>query len=264
MSTLPAHGASALKFWPARQLEMLAAALREALARWAGDWGIALDAEECVRCAPAGAECAGFESSRCMVSAAQAKAWVAVSPGLKDRLAVQLFDGPAPVGSLAAEVARACEEDALARLAEALGLEMAHADGSSPAPRGLSRWRGYVLASLPFRASLLLDDAAVRALLRARGEEGGAGAAPRADAPPLVPLLDAVAGQPFPVRVHLEACEVEIGVLQDLRPGDVFRVKHGLDAPALVRTAAGDSLFRGYLARSGGRKAVELAPEPTA
>lgn len=263
MSTLPAHGASALKFWPARQLEMLAAALREALARWSNDWGIALDAE-CVRCAPAGAECAGFESSRCMVSAAQAKAWVAASPGLRDRLATQLFGGPGQAGGIATEVAEACEEDVLARLAEALGLELAHADGSSPAPRSLSRWRGYVLASLPFRASLLLDDAVVRVALSARGEEPEAGAAPRADAPPLVPLLDAVTGQPFPVRVHLEACEVEIGVLQDLRPGDVFRVKHGLDAPALVRTAAGDPLFRGYLARSGGRKAVELAPESTA
>lgn len=242
---------------------MLAAALREALAHWSNDWGIALDAEECVRCAPAGAECAGFQSSRCMVSAAQAKAWFAASPGLRDRLAAQLFGGPGHAGGIAAEVAGACEEDALARLAEALGLALAHADSSPPAPRSLFRWRGYVLASLPFRASLLLDDAVVRAVLRARGEEFGTGAAPRVDAQPLVPLLDAVAGQPFPVRVHLEACEVEIGVLQDLRPGDVFRVKHGLDAPALVRTAAGDPLFRGNLARSGGRKAVELAPEPT-
>lgn len=264
MSTFLAHGASALKFWPARQLEAVAATLGEALARWAADWGIPLDAGEPVRCVPAGAECTTFEASRWMVSATQARAWVAPSPGLREWVAVRLFGGPGPAGGIAAEATRACEADALERVAKALGLDLADAGGDMPVIRCSSRWRGYVLACLPFHASLLLNDAAVLAVLRGRGEEGGADVSPRADVQPLVPLLDAVAGHVLPVRVRLEACEVEIGVLQDLQPGDVLRVKHALDAPALVRTSADAPLFRGYLACSGGCKAVELAPEPMA
>jgi hypothetical protein len=62
------------------------------------------------------------------------------------------------------------------------------------------------------------------------------------------------------VRVHLEGCELALGVLQDLRPGDLLRVRHRVDAPASVHAPQGALLFRGFLAARGGSKAVELAP----
>jgi flagellar motor switch protein FliM len=64
----------------------------------------------------------------------------------------------------------------------------------------------------------------------------------------------------LPLQVRLEACEVDIGRLQDLQPGDVVRLPHRLDAPAAVVGPGGQPLFGGYLVRRRGRKAVELAP----
>jgi hypothetical protein len=126
-----------------------------------------------------------------------------------------------------------------------------------PPPRGAWRpWSGALLVSLPLCGDVLLDAALVRAVLPARPVAAGAAGA-RA---PLVPLHRAAAALTLPLQVRLEACEVDIGNLQDLQPGDVVRLPHRLDAPAAVVGRDGQPLFGGYLVRRRGRKAVELAP----
>jgi flagellar motor switch protein FliN len=66
---------------------------------------------------------------------------------------------------------------------------------------------------------VLLDAALVRSLLPPPARE-----APVTPAP-LVPLQRAAAALALPLQVHLEGCEVDIGSLQDLRPGDVVRLQ---------------------------------------
>jgi flagellar motor switch protein FliM len=61
------------------------------------------------------------------------------------------------------------------------------------------------------------------------------------------------------VEARLLACELDVATLQRVRIGDVVRLPHPLDRPLTVHGADDRSLFTGFLARSGGRKAIELA-----
>ena len=77
-----------------------------------------------------------------------------------------------------------------------------------------------------------------------------------------VNVASVVADFPMRLRVQLEACELDVGSLRELQVGDVLRLRHRIEMPAWVHTAGGDPLFSGFLVRSRGRKAVELAPVP--
>lgn len=82
----------------------------------------------------------------------------------------------------------------------------------------------------------------------------------------LSPVADALGHCKVTLDVHLGEAEIELGMLQSLRLGDVVMLSHGLDQPASVRwpasrdTAQNAVLFDGHLGRHGTRKAIEVVP----
>ncbi|MBC5785106.1 FliM/FliN family flagellar motor switch protein [Ramlibacter sp. USB13] len=146
-------------------------------------------------------------------------------------------------------VARRCAEDAQARIASLLRLEWS-AEPGAPADAVWSYWSGAVIARLPGQGVLLLEAGLVRAVLgvaaRARTEQ------------PVVPLHDAISPGALRVQVELAGCELPLGEVTGLQLGDVIRLQHPVGVAARV-CHEGTVLCDGWLARSRGRRAIELA-----
>jgi hypothetical protein len=247
-----------LRFRTRQQLRALGEALEAVFREWKGDWGLVFPGAERVECTPALPERrtgATYLASR----GTEAAAWLIVPSDFSLQLAAVLFGGEPRAGSVSKGVLAACEEDWLARVSVALRVERADPSAVSKEPACHSFWAGWVRADLPLQACVLMNAEAVDMVLRSGGEDIGRGKATRERGLALVTLADALADASIALHVHLEGCEVDVGVLQELQLGDVVRVRHRLEEPATVRSAAGEVLFAGYLARRRGHKAVELA-----
>jgi hypothetical protein len=134
------------------------------------------------------------------------------------------------------------------------------ASGRFPDASAWNRWNGAVVAQLPGCGLLLMQAGVVRAMARGRGLRSG-----ETGGQPLVALRDALRAAPMQVQVELVGCELEVGELQALQVGDVVALRHRTDAPAFLCRSGGDVLLSGWLARTRGRKAIELArPETSA
>jgi len=249
--------ASPLIAWRPAQLSLLSDVLRSALAEWAAEWGLPEGWQAEVGCASAQASGGGADSWSCLGRSGGGHTWLSAAASEQDRLAEALFPGAGAPTELLLEIVEACRCDARTRLASALLLAQAAGDLRALPSSLVAPWSGAVLASLPWGGRMLLEGAVVERLLRSRGEWPSP---VRHRLSPVVPLAQAIASLAVPVQVRLEACDVAIGSLQDLQPGDVLRLRHRLDAPAAVVAGNGEALFTGFLARSRGRKAVELAP----
>jgi hypothetical protein len=248
--------ASPLMAWRTGQLSLFAGVMRSVLADWAAGWGLPGSWFADVGCAPASDLAA--ETWSCLGRSEEGNAWFSPAFREQELLADALFPGASPLTELLLEIGEACRRDVKARLASALLLQEAADDPHALPGSVFAPWSGAVLASLPWGGRVLLEGAAAARLLRSRG--GLPAAAARRGVSPVVPLAQAIASMSIPVQVHLEGCDVAIGSLQDLQPGDVLRLRHRLDAPATLMADNGETLFDGFLARSRGRKAVELAP----
>jgi len=252
--------ATPLMAWRTAQLSSVAGGMASALAAWAADWGLPAWWHGSVDCvpAPASAPRAAAGTWTVLGRSGAGHAWFSPSAREPEQMSQALFAGASPLTELLLDIGEACRRDVLARLVSALLLEDAADDPEAVASSAFAPWRGSVLASLPWGACVLMEAAVVARLLRA-GAQAPAPAAGRA-ASPLVPLTQAIASMTIPVQVHLTGCDLAIGSLRDLQPGDVLRLRHRLGAPAAVAAGEGRALFGGFLARSRGRKAIELAP----
>ena len=233
---------------------MLAARLAAVVAAWREAWGM-----------PAGDEplaCDGVDdsaTSRPWTPLAQdgpAACWCSLQQEWAQPISAALF-GIAPAQSpMASELVALCASDLGKRLAAALGLAQAAAGDMPPPALPIAPWSGALLARLLPGLDLLLNGPAV-----ARQVQGArpASPAPAGTGAGLVQLPQALGPLPVTLQVQLEGGEFEIGAVQDLRPGDVIRLHHAVERPATVLDAAGRPLFRGFLARTAARKAVELA-----
>lgn len=103
----------------------------------------------------------------------------------------------------------------------------------------------------------------VKTLLGDEATVAKASPAPSAPRQPKERLDQALATEPVALRVVLDGAELNLGQLQELRLDDVVPLSHSLDAPALVLAADGTPVCHGWLGRSDGRLAVELAPQTT-
>jgi hypothetical protein len=79
----------------------------------------------------------------------------------------------------------------------------------------------------------------------------------------LTPVARALAHRNTQLRATLHPFDLELGMLIDLRVGDVLRTDHGLDTPLHVNAVDGDErvgepFCRGFLGKSGLSRAVEL------
>jgi hypothetical protein len=241
-----------LVHWRGSDLAMVVLRLQDACAKWAADWGVRPGGV--VTCVAASAQdwaLVGFASE----GRVPAVAWRLGA--CTKRISELLFAEEVAPGGVAADVIAACERDAWLGVESALELDACSAGArAAPAPGG-RKWDGAVVATLPFGGRLLLAADAVDALTR-RGSVRSPARASKGKVP-LVSVEEAVENTPYAIDVELEGCEMDLGAFRELQVGDVLRIRHALDAPASVRSAAGVPLFSAVLARSRGRKAVELA-----
>ena len=250
--------ANRLVAWNAQQLSALGRGIGAALSAWGADWGLGaawLAAVECKAATAAGNEAAPWCWMAGSGDAAVWRWWTSREP---EQLASALFGGSVQLTPMVAEIGQACWDDAVRRLRSLLLAQ----EGDAPAdPSGwtLSSWSGAVIVGLPWGARLLLGPALVRRVLAALPAEPRPAVSPPSR-PPLSALDRALADTPVQLQVQLDGCDLDVGTLQDLQIGDVLRLRHGIDAPAAVACTDGVPLFHGFLARSRGRKAVELAP----
>lgn len=252
----PRAAAAALLAWPAGGPARIAHLLQGAWQAWARDWGLDAAAGEApLACSEAAAAYVPGDAWAALGRGTRGTAWTCAAPDEEALLAQALFAAPDAATPIVREVVAACRADVQARLACALQLAGTGGDGAPP-PAAWQPWSGALLAVLPGGRRVLLEAALVRALLPPGRSEGRSQAA-RA---PLVGVQRAAAALTLPLQVRLAPCEVDLGSLQDLRPGDVLRLPHRLDAPAAVTGPDGQALFGGWLVRRHERKAVELAP----
>ncbi|RYF15893.1 MAG: FliM/FliN family flagellar motor switch protein [Comamonadaceae bacterium] len=250
-AAFPLHARSA------GQLARGSATIDAALEGWAAAWGLDL--------AGAGATFAvsgphaDIERATLLGRRGDAAAWMLGGAALLHRIHLLLFGCERSIGTIAEEVALACEKDLLARLRAATGLAAGEAHAVPP-DRCRQPWSGWVQAQLPLGIGILLSPEAVASTLQGTDLDPS----PRGDreAAPLAPLRDALSTSAFELHAELEGCEVSIGALRELQRGDVLRLRQRLDAPAVVRERDGSVLFSGFLVRRGARRALELARHP--
>jgi hypothetical protein len=243
-----------LRAWRNAELVAVTRVLQGGQQVWQDAWGLSASLA-CVTCANASEQ--DLEAA-CQLAgeAGGASAWIAWPAGFEAELARELWGGDSLVGPIATRITRACRADMPLRLCAALQMQTA-APSASQRPRACAAWSGLVQARLAFGARLLLDAAAVERLGAADTPEPARHAS--AARAPLAPVTSAIAALRLPLRVRLADCELDLASLQDLRIGDIVPLPHRLDAPLLVRDAQEEVVLAGYLARQGGRKALELA-----
>jgi hypothetical protein len=257
------HAASVLNWVPAErarrlihrrpgELDEIAVLVQKACTEWKHDWGIEIDAK--VSCVMATAEHAAV-ADMAIGGRGTALAW-RLGP-CSGRIAELLFACEIAPDGVAGEVSTACERDAWSRIAATLGLDVTGHELPSPAAPAMRKWGGAVLVLLSFGGRLLLDAEIVEHFRHDKCSSRSV----RTTRPqtPLTRIEEALAHTPYPLEVHLDGCDMELGSLRELRVGDVLRIRQALDAPASVRSTSGVPLFSGVLARSGVRKSVELS-----
>ena len=247
------HGgatATSLRSWRGADLAQVAGVVEAAWQAWAREWDVSVDSVAAVVCGSAADTAADSHAWHLLGQRGDARAWVHWSGNEARELARCWFDGDAADTPVIADMVQACMEDARHCLARALRLAESKAE-APPARELFSRWGGGVTASLCWGGLLLLEPGVLDALVtRVR---------PPHAAPALVGIGKALAGTELALRVDLQGCELALGSLRSLRAGDVLRLPHRVEAPATVVDARGQAVFQGWLARSRGRRAVELA-----
>ena len=253
----PPGVARPLVCWRDAQLRTLLQALDGALADWVAQWGLQVLAP--VSSSPLEGLDTSLPWQRLQVPGLAAS-WLHSTPDTAERLGALLFAVSRAMGPVAASVAVRCEHDALARVLAALDLLGATLSSGRPEASDFHPWTGGIRAHLPppLGWQILLGADAMDAWCRRHGPIGSP--PPSALAPPLTCAVDAAAALAVTLGVELAGCELDLGTLQGLQPGDVVRVQHRIDAPATVMSAGGVPLFRAYLGRRAGSRAVELAP----
>lgn len=252
-SWLAAQRARPLRGWSAAQREALCAAIEQTLSDWRSAWGLAEPGVHvhCDSDLPPQAE--GWqawpgESAGCTV-------WGLGGAAQADLVAA-LFGEGAPVSPLAAEVAAACAEDALDRLAALFGVHRGTREARGPCAADTAPWSGAFTVGLPapLGGHLVVSGPAVHCWLQARGLLSPV--VPCAGG--LAPVAECVATRRLTLRARMAGCTLTLGDLATLRPGDVVRLDQRLDAPLCLADGDGAPVLAGYLARQGERLALEL------
>jgi hypothetical protein len=253
---LAAEAARPLAWCSNRQRAAMAAALGSVLAEWRNAWGLPT-AAHAPRCAAVPADQDWSGTWHVFLRANVPSAWL--QPIELAAAARLLFAGAGSVGPLMLSVAARCCSDRSARVAQALSLVDAGAEGASPLPAELRPWSGGVHAlcggDAPLR--LLVGGEAVRAWTAAHGGTNAATARPARQ--PLQSTVHVLRDRPMALRIRLAECRLALGELGDLQVGDIVRVPHLLATPARVSLGDAGPVFAAHLGCVGQRKAVELA-----
>lgn len=243
-----------LRSWSDAQLHDYAMHLQAAVGRWAAAWEVDSVGDATVRCLPAAAPDAQAWSWQALGSHQSAAVWFAQTEDVHDWIAQQLFEADKVRTPVLKTVCEACMRDLRSQLATALRVEGARL---VPPPRGeqLGSWCGAVIAILPIPVLVLATGAGVAACVN-DPESGKASKAMPASS--LTRIDEAVAGCFISLRAAMQPCDLDVGALQRLQPGDVVRLPHALDRPLQIEFDDGHAAFAGALVRKRGARAVEL------
>lgn len=276
-----------LRAWSSAELGRVADAVAGVLRAWRADWGLPApeEARDGIRCETLfGAAARGLRAEELAWAtgpgapgwswAADARARRAGLDGPERALSLALFgevadpapDGAAAAsaapGAIAAEVAAQAWRDAWRRLAERFGAPRGASDAGGPSCGAAVAWSGAALVTVPWWGAPLL--------LLVDGETCARAARPgAATSPPrlggLSPLAPALATEAAQLQAVLEPFELELAALVTLRPGDVVRTAHRLDAPLSLAVAGGDGglavVCEGFLGQVCGWRAIEVASD---
>lgn len=201
----------------------------------------------------------------------------AVVCALFGRAALGTAPGPAR-GTGRETVAHRVANEALADLVAGLRAAFPPDDGTGGGAdvdaawaTGSTRWSGAARIRLCAEAAEGAGDRVALELMLAVGPRTVASVVPSGDRtsrpatlrPALTPLWAALDAQPLRLEIRLDALELDLGVLQSLRPGDVLPLSHDLARPLhahLPCGAAGDgpppTTGPVHLGRRGDRRAV--------
>jgi len=287
-----AHGVRPLRHWKAPQAEALCADMDREIAAWASDWAVQTVPEQGRDGEPAAVVSVVDDWSSEAFAASVWRAWPAqdgsavwwsVAPrsraaGQAARVA-QLAVMDAMFGTagrpvratetIAQQMASEAWDDCRQRLAACFGIAP-----FTPEPAGCGRelpeglvqpWSGALglrLSVAGMDVLLVVDARSMHRWAAARTP-----AAPVARAEPrttLVPIAKAVAPCTAQLSVELAPVDIGLGVLANLRLGDVLRTSHRLETPLRVLGRAdraadrGELLCEAFLGQQGDLRAVEL------
>jgi hypothetical protein len=244
--------ATPLRGWSQQRLQPACDRLGQASREWANDWGLPVSACEFRARAVTHDDLDVAGWTPLADRAGEVQGWVAA---LDSAQLLRVLWGHGGAGPIASGLADRCAADALARLAGSLGLLPSASITQQPSPCEVRPWSGAVLlvqAGAGGDFAVLLKAAVMESI--------GAGPPPAAARPGMAAVSDALRDRRLQLRVLLEGCSLELGVLSGLRLGDVVRLEHLLEQPAVLTDGQGRPCFAGHLARRGDRKTVLLAP----
>jgi flagellar motor switch/type III secretory pathway protein FliN len=233
--------------------------LLEAARAWRARWGLTLEdlSVACVRAS--GVEPVAGPGWRSWSRAGRAIAWHRVGEGLEPLLARRLFADESPVAALSgatlcAEIAGHARDDLIAALLGAFGEPQAgEAPRIDPAvpPRSL-----HAMGAGAISVCIRVEDVLVELL----GHAAGARASARAPATPVSDPSIALSEATLTVSAEIGCAEVEVAELHALAPGDVIRLRRGLDRPVAVVGPDGTTLCHGHLGTHEGALALDVIP----
>jgi hypothetical protein len=235
-----------LYWWSDTQLRELRDTLLDPWRAWCLAWGVGGPAE--VVCEPAHVELPAGS----VQGPGAGVACLAESLEVKTACLMLFAAAAGPAGSMAFEAGREAVADLHGRMAGAV--KNPEAAGMSGMPQ-VGRWSGTVhvrLAAAGQEFHLWLGAPVVKALVTST-------ASPSRTVVPLTPITQAAGGRLAGAMAMLAGCEIDVGSLLQLTPGDVLPLTHALDEPATVVDASGALICDAHLGSRRGRKAVELA-----
>lgn len=252
-SWLGARLARPLAWWSAERIARFEGALAGVLATWGQAWGLPDTAWQ-VHAQPIASPWQAPAGVATFQAGGTAMAWLQWDDPDAERIRTLLFDAPAQDGPISRAVAAACKGDAAARIAALLDLATATVR-AGPSAGDVRAGSG----ALDVRVDGTVQGRLVVGAQAAhRWREGSTPRAPGRPALPLSSVPEALARHSVSLEVRLQGCELDVGTLQDLRPGDVVRLQHLLKSPAVLADGDDRPLFHGYLGRQGADKAIGL------
>jgi flagellar motor switch/type III secretory pathway protein FliN len=262
--SFPARDHQPLRWWTSVQLRDIARHVEEGCRGWQAAWlprrGPDLEVSAMLAWE---VPCLGQQSWASLGYGTTGRAWVPPVGDARQLVTAALFQdtntqvpGRHICGPIAAGIAAQAEDDLLAVLRDALQME-GERQGFAPKDNVFRPWSGAVAISAT------VGGVAVLRLLMDGGSAASVLSVPTAAASrekakaPLSSIEEACADQRISLQVALHPCELELGALTSLQPGDILPLPHPLGTPLQV-TLGDNTICGAFLGKQRTAVAVEL------
>jgi flagellar motor switch/type III secretory pathway protein FliN len=267
---IPAHSFTPrdhqpLRWWTSAQLREIARRFEEACRGWQAAWlprrGPELDVSAMLAWE---APCLGQQSWASLGYGTTGRAWVPPVGDARQLVTAALFQdtntqvpGRHICGPIAAGIAAQAEDDLLAVLRDALQMD-GKRQAFAPNDNVFRPWSGAVAVSASVGGvavlRLLMDGSTAATVLSVPKAAASCEVVAKA---PLSSIEEACADHRISLQVALHPCELELGALTSLQPGDILPLPHPLGTPLQV-TLGDNPICGAFLGRQRTAVAVEL------